>query len=96
MDMDVGFIGRVGHDPLANRVLEDLQAAGVDCSTVQVDSKVSTGLIFIAVTVDGERTMYAARGANAYTQANGIEPDYFTNCRWIHLSSYSFPGASSI
>ena len=90
MDMDVGFIGRVGPDPLANQVLADLKAAGVDCSGVQFDPKVSTGLIFIAVTIDGERTMFGARGANSFTQASAIDPTYFKNCRWIHLSSYSF------
>lgn len=90
MDMDVGFIGRVGQDPLANQVLADLKNAGVDCSQMQVDPKVSTGMIFIAVSIDGERTMFGARGANAFTQAKSINPNYFANCRWIHLSSYSF------
>lgn len=90
MDMDVGFIGRVGSDPLANQVVSDLQASGVDCSQVQVDPRVSTGMIFIAVTEDGERTMFGARGANSFTQARDIDPKYFSSCRWIHLSSYSF------
>ncbi len=90
MDMDVGFIGRIGQDPLANITLLDLEQAGVDCSQIQRDSKVGTGLIFIAVSVDGERTMFAARGANVFTELKEIDPDYFTNCRWIHLSSYSF------
>lgn len=90
MDMDVGFIGRVGADSLADRVLGDLKEAGIDCSHIQIDPKISTGLIFIAVTEDGERTMFGARGANSFTQAKAIDPAYFTNCRWIHLSSYSF------
>lgn len=87
MDMDVGFIGRVGADSLADRVLGDLKEAGIDCSHIQIDPKISTGLIFIAVTEDGERTMFGARGANSFTQAKAIDPAYFTNCRWIHLSS---------
>jgi ribokinase len=90
MDMDVGFIGRIGQDPLAHQVLKDLETAGVDCSQVQLDPNISTGLIFIAVTEDGERTMFGARGANSFTQARDIEPGYFASCRWIHLSSYSF------
>lgn len=90
MDMDVGFIGRIGQDALASQVLTDLEKAGVDCSRIQIDPKVSTGLIFIAVTVDGERTMFGARGANAFTEAAAIDPKYFMNCRWIHLSGYSF------
>ncbi|MEM7345234.1 MAG: carbohydrate kinase family protein [Chloroflexota bacterium] len=90
MDMDVGFIGRIGQDTLAKQVLSDLTSAGVDCTHIQVDPKVSTGLIFIAVTADGERTMFAARGANAFTDPTAIDPAYFSDCRWIHLSGYSF------
>jgi len=90
MDMDVGFIGRVGQDPFAQRVVADLQNVGVDCSQMQVDPKVSTGLILIAVSADGERTMFGARGANSFTEANVIDAQYFANCRWVHLSSYSF------
>ncbi len=90
MDMEVGFIGRIGPDALAKQVLADLNEAGVDCTHIQVDPRVSTGMIFIAVTMDGERTMFGARGANAFTEADGLDPGYFTNCRWIHLSGYSF------
>lgn len=90
MDMNVGFIGRVGQDTLADKVLADLSATGVDCTHIQIDPKVSTGLIFIAVTGDGERTMFGARGANAFTESNSIDADYFHYCRWLHLSGYSF------
>ncbi|RME79758.1 MAG: carbohydrate kinase family protein [Chloroflexi bacterium] len=90
MDIDVGFIGRVGKDALAEKALADLRAAGVDCSQVQVDPAVGTGLIFIAVTPDGERTMFGARGANVFTDPAAIDSAYFQNCRWLHLSGYSF------
>lgn len=90
MDMDVGLIGRIGRDVLAQQALDDLQRAGVDCSQIQADGSVRTGLIFIVVTQDGERTMFGARGANVFTDATAIDPNYFTDCRWIHLSGYSF------
>jgi len=90
MDMDVGFVGRVGRDILAGKVLADLSEAGVDCTHIQTDPAVSTGMIFIAVTADGERTMFSARGANAFTEAAAIDASCFAQCRWIHLSGYSF------
>ncbi|MBN1993022.1 MAG: carbohydrate kinase family protein [Anaerolineae bacterium] len=90
MDMDVGFIGRVGQDTLGDKVLADLKKAGVDCTHVQTDPTVSTGMIFIAVTADGERTMFSARGANAFTDAGALNANNFTRCRWVHLSGYSF------
>lgn len=90
MERDVGFIGRVGQDTLAQQVLDDLNKTGIDCTHIQIDPKVSTGMIFIAVSADGERTMFGARGANAFTEASALVPDYFLNCRWLHLSGYSF------
>lgn len=90
MDMNVGFIGRVGQDNLGDKVLADLSASGVDCAYVQTDPTVSTGMIFIAVTADGERTMFSARGANVFTEAKAINSACFAECRWIHLSGYSF------
>lgn len=90
MGINVGFVGRIGKDPLAKQVLIDLQQAGVDCSNIQIDPRVNTGMIMIAVTTDGERTMFSARGANVFTDASAINPQYFSDCRWIHLSGYSF------
>lgn len=90
MEMDVGFVGRVGQDNLGSKALADLNAAAIDCTYVQTDPTVSTGLIFIAVTVDGERTMFSARGANAFTDAGTINANCFARCRWVHLSGYSF------
>ena len=34
--------------------------------------------------------MFAARGANAFTEATLLDPEYFLHCRWLHLSGYSF------
>jgi sugar/nucleoside kinase (ribokinase family) len=90
MDMSVGIIGRIGRDALAAKAMSDLNQAGVDCRFIQTDPTVSTGMIFIAVTADGERTMFSARGANAFTEAKAIDLDCLAQCRWLHLSGYSF------
>lgn len=86
---EVGFIGRVGTDALAAEVLACLRDAGVDTRQVQFDASMPTGLIFIAVTADGERTMFSARGANVYTDPGELDPDYFVGARWFHLSGYA-------
>ncbi|NEP84616.1 MAG: carbohydrate kinase family protein, partial [Okeania sp. SIO3B3] len=31
-----------------------------------------------------------ARAATVFTDATTIDPNYFTDCRWLHLSGYSF------
>ena len=37
LDMDVGFIGRIGQDILAGQALTDLKESGVNCDHIQID-----------------------------------------------------------
>jgi ribokinase len=89
LGVDVGFIGRVGQDALAAQALADLTDAGVDARLVQFDPTISTGVIFIAVTPDGERTMFGARGANSYMEPHLLDEAYFSGVRWFHFSGYT-------
>ena len=89
MGVDVGIIGCVGADVLADRVIADLQAANVDTSRIQVSTSVNTGMVYIAVTPDGERTMFSARGANAFTRPKADHAEYFQDSRWYHFSGYA-------
>jgi ribokinase len=89
LGVDVGFVGRVGQDALAAQALADLDDAGVDTRLVQLDPTVSTGVIFIAVTPDGERTMFGARGANSHTDPHLLDESYFAGLLWFHFSGYT-------
>jgi ribokinase len=89
LGVDVGLIGRVGQDALAAQALVDLSDAGVDTHLIQFDQAISTGIIFIAVTPDGERTMFGARGANSFTDPQILDEDYFVNAQWFHFSGYT-------
>lgn len=89
LGLDVGLIGRIGEDPLAEWALEELTEAGVDLSAVQRDPEAMTGLMFIAVTPDGERTMFGYRGANARTDPNLLDEAYIAGARLLHLSGYA-------
>lgn len=88
MGADVGLIGRIGTDALANQVTSDLDKAGIDLSQIQIDPIVRTGLIYVVVTPDGERTMFSARGANVFTEISDDLDSYFANARWYHFSGY--------
>ena len=85
----VGLIGRVGQDALAQQVTADLKKAGVDLSELQIDPSVSTGLIYVVVNLDGERTMFSARGANVLTERTKTLDDYFSDARWYHFSGHA-------
>jgi ribokinase len=85
----VRMIGRVGEDAWADVALRALTEAGVDVSAVQRDMETSTGLLFIPVTPDGERTMLTARGANVRTDPAAITPDVLDGARLLHVSGYA-------
>ncbi len=87
--VEAGFIGRVGSDALAAQAVSELADAGVDTRLVQSDPAVPTGVVFVAVARDGERTMFSARGANSHTDGQLITKDYFAGARWFHLSCYA-------
>jgi len=87
--VDVGIIGRVGEDVLAPLALDALDEAGVDGSCIQRDPQTITGIILVAVTPDGERTMFGCRGANVRTDPALLDEDYIAQARIFHLSGYS-------
>jgi ribokinase len=89
MGVSVGLIGRIGSDALAQQVRSDLEKVGIDLTQLQLDPVVSTGLIYIVVTPDGERTMFSVRGANVFTQIRSDVEQYFIGSRWYHFSGYS-------
>lgn len=89
MGIDTGVIGRIGTDALAAQVLKDMDRIGVDRSQVQIDQVVSTGIIYIVVNPDGERTMFSSRGANVFTKPSKDWVPYFADARWFHFSGYA-------
>ncbi len=89
MGLDVCLIARVGSDPLAPKALDNLREAGVAPSGLQSDPAVATGLMYIIVTPDGERTILAHRGANVFTDPNQIREQDIQDAKLFHLSGYA-------
>ncbi|MBL8058957.1 MAG: carbohydrate kinase family protein [Anaerolineales bacterium] len=77
-----------GRDAWAEPALRALAQAGVDTQAVQSHPSAPTGLFFIPVTPDGERTMFGLRGANAQLDPSGVEPA-LAGAAWLHLSGYA-------
>ncbi len=62
------LLGRTGRDPFGELALRFLRREQVD---------VSWGLMFIAISPDGQRTMFGSRGANAEVTAPAGDASYF-------------------
>lgn len=88
--MSVAIIARVGEDILADYALGDLREAGVHLSCVQRDTQETTGLVFAAITPDGERTFFSCRGANARTEPKLADQRHIRQAEVLHISGYAF------
>jgi ribokinase len=84
-----GLISRTGNDVFARECLAELCMVGVDVSLVQRDPTVPSGMMFIVVTPDGQRTMFGYRGANACTDPDALDADAIRAGRWLHISGYA-------
>jgi ribokinase len=83
------LIARIGVDPWASVALRSLSEAGVLLGGLQRDSEVMTGLMYILVTPDGDRTIFGDRGANTHTDPSGIREEEIRAAWLLHLSGYA-------
>ncbi len=89
MGIQVSLIARLGPDSLALRALHSLHDAGVIASDLQRDATAMTGLMYVIVTPDGERTILGHRGANVLTDPAQIREESFRTAKLFHLSGYA-------
>jgi ribokinase len=83
------LVARVGADPWARTAIDSLVAAGVGLSALQHDPRAMTGLMYVIVLPDGERTILAHRGANALTDPNSLPLEALRVAKVLHLSGYA-------
>ena len=86
-----GLIGCIGNDTWGQQVLSKLSKSSIDQSYIYIhpDNKVNTGITFIIVTPDGERTMFSQRGANVFLEPCFIDEKAFMNASILHISGYA-------
>src|SRR5262249_520086 len=63
-NVSVHLIGCVGRDDFGGFLLQTLAADGVDVRCVRRTAQAMTGMLYINVTSDGQRTFFGSRGAN--------------------------------
>jgi ribokinase len=89
MGMRTSLVSRVGPDSWALKVYSCLEEAGVAPAGLQRDPTAMTGLMYVVVTSDGERTIFGHRGANVFTDPNQIDEEELAGARLFHLSGYA-------
>ena len=79
----------VGSDVWAEQAAAALAQTSINQAYLCVKPDYSTGLVFLIVTPDGERTMYCCRGANAHLDIEDIKEEAFKNASMLHISGYA-------
>ena len=79
----------IGQDLWGTQALELLRQTGVNPSYIRIRPELASGLIFLAVTPDGERTMFSFRGANTQLAPEDIPAEIFEQASILHISGYS-------
>jgi sugar/nucleoside kinase (ribokinase family) len=84
----VGFISKIGSDPLGKMAVERLSSAGVDISRMkQGTGKTSTGLT-VVLPYPQHRYMLTYPGTMFEMEYSDIDVNYLQSARHFHLSSY--------
>ncbi len=84
----VGFISRIGDDPLGQISLERLAAGGVDVSKVRkVSGAITTGLTVILAR-SNYRHILTYPGTMSEMSFEDLDLDYLSSARHFHLSSF--------
>jgi sugar/nucleoside kinase (ribokinase family) len=83
-----GFIGVIGPDDFGRCLIERFQRDGVDIAGVHTLPGYTTGVAFVAYFSGGHRRfIYHWRHAAAGQLApEHVQPSFFQDCRWLHLT----------
>lgn len=84
---------KLGNDELNNIIKLKLAKSGIDIMNIIDSKKYLTGFSIILVSFQGDRTVLAHRGANAYVEEKEVNFDAIKNSRWVYVSPLS--GASN-
>lgn len=84
------MLGCIGREHWGDYVLHELQRAGSDTRFIVRKEERGTGLIFIGVTPNGERTMFSYRGANTLIEPRDVPENILDDVSLVQLSGYIF------
>ncbi|WP_299027582.1 carbohydrate kinase family protein [uncultured Thermanaerothrix sp.] len=89
LGVDCALLGSIGRDLWGDYLCQALQPLEIDLRGVVKQPSCMTGLTFIAVTPDGERTMFSYRGANTAFAPHHLNTEVLRSADLVHLSGYA-------
>jgi ribokinase len=84
------LVACIGRDDFAAFLLRTLAHYRVDVSNVQRTSAAVTGLLYINVTPNGQRTFFGSRGANRFLRSTPSACRILNRARALSMMGYSF------
>jgi ribokinase len=89
------LVSCVGKDWFADFMLERLRAEGVDTAHIQRSEQTMTGLMFVAISPDGQRTFFGSRGANAELRSDRRLLSSLGGISAVQVAGFTFLAAGS-
>jgi ribokinase len=87
--VSASLIACIGKDPVGDFALKTLAAHRIDVRHIQRTSAALTGLLYINVTPDGQRTFFGSRGANCLVRAQRTGWKLLQGAKAASLMGYS-------
>lgn len=95
LNVRVGIVGRIGHDPLGHFVRESLEQHGVYCGHVAVSQTAQTaGTLVVNVRGEDRRFIHAV-GANAELSGQEVTEEALQGCRVLYVGGFGLNAALS-
>lgn len=88
------FAGTIGHDSYGHMIQSRMESLGIRSHLRRVDAH--TGICFIIVTPDGERTMNTSLGASCVFDEAIVPEDDIAQARIFHFSAYQWANPGQI
>lgn len=91
LEVDTGFIGKVGDEPFGEFLRQVMRAEGVDTRRLLVGEGARTTLAFVAARSDQTKDIafYRNPGADMLLRPGELDRDYVTSARLFHFGSVS-------
>lgn len=85
------MITQLGTDPFGDKIIQEFQSFGIDCSYVLRTEKANTSLAFVALQEDGNRefSFFRNPGADMLLREEDISEKWFHDVEFLHFCSVS-------